>query len=229
MARIKLGAIISDLSGSIAGTTFQKNAFGITARAKPKNSYAGTLNQSAVQRAMAQSQFFWHNMSDEQRLAFDRFSSFRPQYAKHNKNSLLGGYQLFMKYSLLALLAGDLPQFTIKFVSPSISPTSCVLRRYGAQFSFDIGVNIQDTQTIILAKFSRPYNNNNFIPPTGLRACRVNYSNIAGAENFVDYSYVEKFGALPSVGQFLLCEFTVMSFQAPIIYPILSGIVQVTS
>jgi hypothetical protein len=226
MARIKLGAIISSISGSMGGTTFQKNAYGMTMRNKPYPIHINNTSTSLIQQYLAYAQFLWRYMNDEQKGNFDRFSQFHPQYANHNKSSLLSGYNLFMKYALLAQCAGYLPNTSIKFVVPPFTFTQPTLRKVGTDLIINCGVVITNLDYIPLVKFSRPYSRNKFIPVNAMRV--VKYTGSIGADMYFIGTYEQIWGMLPGYGDFLLVEITMLGYDAPVIYPTWRGILEVT-
>ena len=79
MARVKLGPLITDISGSIGGMTIQRNKFGITLRQKPIPVYKFTPAQITIRTYIATIQAAWQNLTDAERLQWNRFLDFSGQ------------------------------------------------------------------------------------------------------------------------------------------------------
>lgn len=106
MARIKLGALITEMSGSIGGFSVQKNHYGTSL--KVKNNPIRSISQSQSMRRGEISSLIplWQNLTEAQRLQWNNYTSYNRQTAKNNSDSLLSGYNLFLKYNVLRLYAG---------------------------------------------------------------------------------------------------------------------------
>ena len=84
MARVKLSGLISDISGSVSGMTFQQSAGGLTLRKKPfpiNVSSVSQLNQRALIRSI---QNLWFELSQSDRDKWNYFLSWSNQSQNHN-------------------------------------------------------------------------------------------------------------------------------------------------
>jgi len=225
MARIKLGALVSDIAGSIGGTTFQRNSYGLSARNKPYSNTSFTEICQNRRANMEKVQKLWREMQPYQREVFERYSQFHPQFSKGNKGSLLNGYNLFVKYSLLFFATDNAPQVNPKFIVPVIEPSPAIARIGALGLYVDINVNPGAAIFQVLAKASRPYSNLTAIPRNMLRVCKVAFNQSAKLYIYPDYEF--KFGRQPVDGEYIRVAFTVMSFQAPVIYNCFEGVIQV--
>ena len=79
MARIKFGALVESIRGSIGGTTFQSSAYGFTVKAKSNIAKPNSIRQHASLFVVP---------------------------SKLNKDSNLNGYNYFLKYNLLLFPEG---------------------------------------------------------------------------------------------------------------------------
>ncbi len=76
MAVIKLSGLVSDIKGSVNGTTFQKGNGGLIMRSKPSSVGAGTNSQFNIRNINAQLNFAWQNLTDAQRTVWASFATF---------------------------------------------------------------------------------------------------------------------------------------------------------
>lgn len=225
MARVKFGAIVSDISGSVGGLVFQRSQYGNSLRTKPfpsPNYSDSSFNRKA---ALLKLQFIWRYMNDEQKRAYQTFMSFRPTYVKRNASSLLSGYNLFLKYGLVSLAAGQVPQTSIKFNIPELNLGPPSAYRLGSDFWLDIGTNLPASDFDILALFSKPFSRNTFIADSQLRV--IPTQSFSGTKVKFGYPYVQRYINLPQIGDWVLCRYTVFSLYSPVIYPTFKGILEV--
>jgi hypothetical protein len=111
MARIKLSGILSEISGSVSGMTFQNSLSGLTLRKKPIPLNPKSQSQLNQRNSLTYLQNLWFELSQVDRNKWIYFISWSNQSQKHNTHLLLSGYQLFIKYQSARLIAG-LPVLT---------------------------------------------------------------------------------------------------------------------
>jgi len=98
MARIVYGALVTEIKGSIGGTTFQSNRYGFTVKNKPnmvrpnkqKQTDQNLIFKAAVKR--------WNPMGQTGRDNWDQFAIDFPQESKHNPGVNLTGYAAFVRW-----------------------------------------------------------------------------------------------------------------------------------
>jgi hypothetical protein len=107
MARVKYGSLVTNIRGSIGGTTFQNNKYGFTAKNKGLPSSAGTTSQMQIRRNMLLVTNYWGQITEYQRSTWNAFAISHPQPIKSDSLIMLSGYALFLKYNLLMLSSGQ--------------------------------------------------------------------------------------------------------------------------
>jgi hypothetical protein len=76
MAIIKTSGLISDIRGSINGSTFQRSASGLVMRSKPVSVGRGTNSQNNIRNINSQLNFAWQNLSQAQRDLWGSYAIF---------------------------------------------------------------------------------------------------------------------------------------------------------
>lgn len=97
MAVVKFGGGISEIRGSIAGSTFSRNSSGAIIRQKVTPVNPNTVKQSASRLLFGATSSSWRSLSDADRASFNTYA---PDYTRINvfgDNVPLTGQQLFMK------------------------------------------------------------------------------------------------------------------------------------
>lgn len=125
MARIKFGLAISDIRGSISGTTFSSGTYGAYARRRAVPTNPNTAKQGAIRATFASLTSSWRNLTEAQRLTWITQA---PNYTNLNSfgdNVPLTGQALFMRCNLnlasvnLSPISSALPPKTL--IAPSMS------------------------------------------------------------------------------------------------------------
>jgi len=104
MARIKTSSIISDIRGSVGGTTFQLSRGGLVMKNKITRRSRNSLNQINNNYLLHRVQQSWRNLTDNQRSTWSAFSNFQRINQKNNKKHILSGYELFIKNNYYRVL-----------------------------------------------------------------------------------------------------------------------------
>lgn len=213
MARIKFSALIEDIRGSIGGTTFQRNAYGYTVKAKPNMVNPNTALQEQRKVIMSQVTRSWRDMTQSQRDAYDTYASTFPQYAKHNPNSQLSGYAVFLKYNFLRVLAGESIRTTIMQSLPTTDTLSYALTNDGGVLKLTITSDNDDEVWNCLFFMSRPFGvAQNFI---GTRTRYIaDYTNNSQTHS-VQSAYAAMFGVTPAIGASVAIAVTLIGEDSP--------------
>jgi hypothetical protein len=106
MARIKYSALVTEVNGSAGGTTFQRNLYGSTMKNKPLMRKPNTSYQNAQKSIMSIVANSWRLLTDIERASYINYASVNPTPTRLNPDAYLNGYNLFLKYNALRLLAG---------------------------------------------------------------------------------------------------------------------------
>jgi hypothetical protein len=110
MARVKLSPLITELSGSIGGATFQRNRAGITLRSKPYPKLSTSPLQSLRRSQLMQLHAAYSNLTEIQRNQWIAVTKFVNATCKNNPSASLDYHSLFLKYNYLRLLSGPFPE-----------------------------------------------------------------------------------------------------------------------
>jgi len=107
MAVIKLGPMITDIRGSIGGTTFARNRSGMYARTRVKPVDPSSSRQQAVRNAVATCQDYWRStLTQAQRDGWDNVGSVGGGVGALGDQIRLTGIQAYIRVNVIALLAG---------------------------------------------------------------------------------------------------------------------------
>ena len=199
MARIIYSALVTKITGSIGGTTFQSNAYGYSVKNKPNMVNPAKVKQRFSQQALIAVQSLWLVLGSAGWPDWDAYALAYPQYSKHNPSSRLSGHAVFMKRNLMAF--GDLTNMVdtpdmIPTNNPTYVPTITiaggVLSLHPAETS-----STSDLQTNIYV--TAPLTPLAIIRRNMFKYIQFGYG-ITGSIN-ITASYLANFPILPVVGQ----------------------------
>lgn len=126
-ALLKMGPLVTDIRGSIGGTTFARNRGGMYARARVVPINPSTARQTAVRAALGALAQAWTTvLTDVQRASWELYASNVLIPNKLGEPRALSGQQMYVRTNTLALDCGiaridDAP--TVFTVGPTITPS----------------------------------------------------------------------------------------------------------
>lgn len=215
MARVKFGSIVTGLSGSVGGSTFQKSGFGNSLRNKPNPIRKQTPGQGSVRYYVSQLHAAWRGMTDAQRTAWDRYINFSNQSIRRDRGILMSGHALFIKYNLAKLMIGDAIIEDLIYISMPTFPTMAQFGSDGATFIFDANDVYTAAQMFCLLKVTTPRIPSRSFSPQGLRNIPLTYDG-SGTFN-IGAAYQAIFGFVPAPNLTIHYSLQWFSRTAPLI------------
>lgn len=146
MAVIQTGAVISDIRGSVGGTTFQRLGSGLTMRNKPLPVGGKSFGQSNVKNANSIVAEAYNELTDEQRDLWQSFSDFcngSGVTGKGRKSSSSGRLMYFevnVPLTLMGISRVDDPVFTGRPDPIGVSVTSAGVAADPEEFTRSVDV-----------------------------------------------------------------------------------------
>lgn len=201
MAIIITSGLISHIKGSVAGSTFQRSASGLTMRKKPVPVGRGTNAQNNQRNIVAQLNVAWNQLTDAQRLLWASFSNYTNGIGKTNRQNSsanTGKTQFVAVNSWLLLYNKSL------LITPTlVPPESSILPYYNASYeSDDLGktVGVLDTTSqILVVQVSLPQSVGTVTNNTGFRT--LVYSMVDGDVQNWEAEYEATYGIPLVVGK----------------------------
>lgn len=200
MARIIYSGLVQSINGSIAGTTFQRNAYGFTIKAKPNIVNPNRQRQAPARQHMQLLAMTWRNMTFLQRDSWNTYATAFPTASRKNPNSYLNGQALFFRINFIRLTVGS----AINLNQQQVGLTTLFLgvreiRRVGGTLVyFDSSTDSQNAM-LVNCYISAP------IPPSRnydrSETRYMGFHSLPGADQVdITAAYIDQFGVLPPVG-----------------------------
>lgn len=98
MARIIYSALVESITGSIKGTTFQRNAYGFTIKGKPNMVNPNTPRQNRRKRTFSNATQAWRDLTSGNRSAWDAYANAFPIPSRKNPSAYLSGLAAFTRW-----------------------------------------------------------------------------------------------------------------------------------
>lgn len=229
MARIKFGSLVTDIAGSIGGSTFQRSTTGNTLRNKPNPLRSYSPAQLFIRQYMKQAQAAWYAMDPAERLQWQQFTNYSNPRIKHDKNVTMSGYNLYIKYQVSRLMAGLAIQDTLQYIAfPTWYYPSLIYKEAPLLYlDTDSPVEEPVVDMFMIFLVSAPRRATRKYYPQGLRLCKLVGANWDSLVFNVDY--LANFGVLPVYTDILHYKYQVFSTLSPIFSNVRTGSLVVTA
>ena len=227
MARVKLSPIFTNISGSIGGMTVQRNKFGVSLRQKPLPLKSNSPAQYIVRQYMTIIQAAWQDLTDAQRLQWNRFLDFSGQTINNDKSVKLSGHALYLKYQLFRLLSGYPLLTTIVYTPMPAVPFIQEMTLELGEWLIEFNSAVDYSDFFFVFKISTPRNENQAFSKRGLRFMKVIPADSSWFA--IEDSYITAFGILPAVPHFVHYSIQWFSGLSPVFTGITTGVYEVTS
>jgi len=224
MARIKLGPVVTDIAGSIGGLTFQRNPYGIIARAKPVPIRKDTAAQLSIRIHLRTAQNAWRALSDNARLQWGRFPNFSGQSIRRDKSILISGYSLFLMYQLYHLINDQALYTTIAYAPLPDIPVFQELSFSGAVLYAIFSDVIDPAELFFILKLGYPHLTEQKYNLRGIRFIKAPWSSTASFA--ITSSYVKAFGLIPPELSYISYSFRYFSTVSPVVSGVFTGNIQ---
>jgi len=100
MARVTYGALITELTGSIGGITFQRNSSGNIARLKPNTPVNPSVDQSSQQKYLISLVTAWSSLSAANKTSWNDLATAHDHVNEWSEEKTLNGFQWFISSGL---------------------------------------------------------------------------------------------------------------------------------
>lgn len=212
MALIITSGLISHIKGSVAGSTFQRSASGLTMRKKPLPVGRGTNSQQGQRNIIAQLNVAWNQLTDAQRLQWSSFANYTNGTGKTNKQNTSAntGKTQFVAVNSWLLLYGK----NLLEVPTLVPPEAALPPLYNAAYeSGNLGktVGSLDTTTqILVVQVSLPQSVGTVTNNTGFRT--MVYNMVDGDTQNWTAEYQATYGVPLTYGQKYWVQTLVVNF-----------------
>lgn len=226
MARVTYGALVTEIRGSIGGTTFQRNRYGYSVKNKSYPGNRSTPFQYGIRSALNDSVKAWATLSDANRALWESFATTNPQPCKHNPSANLTGYALFVKWNTKNKVGGgdilETPSFTLPTL-PTFAPT---IGLGGGDLIVNLFPSPSTLLTQCLLMVSPPVKvTDNFVDSK----TRFMYETVLdGSAITITSNYIANFGAFPAVGDWVFITVDPFGVDCPYFFEPVTFKVQVS-
>jgi len=211
MAIITTSAFISDITGKIQGTTFQRTQGGLCARNQRAQRNSNTNFQQFNKTAIATILNDWVNLTQSEREQWNQYAIYRNIKQKRNNSRTISGQQIFIRENNLRYAMKDFGNIFLNpihstplFASPPqpISITTIVRNGIALEINLDrtVIVNIDG----VLAWISAPIRQSQ--KSRYIKRKMIKADTNSGTIHEVNAYYTSVYGRTPEIGEFISIE-----------------------
>lgn len=197
MARIKLGALISDIRGKIGGQVFQMSRGGLIIRNQPKPVNRRTNAQNKARLITGQLQHEWAKLSETDRICWTTYSMFLNNGRAVRSRLASSGFGSFMQVNHSRLMYSH-SLITTPVLQSNVTPeTTAQLKLIGGVLSLLFNRPLVAANEFFTCYMSGPAP----LTQTNLtsRLRQVNVDTVDGASQNITASYLAAFKILPTL------------------------------
>lgn len=217
MARIKLNPIISEISGSFSGATFQNSRAGTILKQKQVYCSNKTLLQSRINNINSYLHHQWYSFTEIERNKYSKLATFASTKQKNNNSKVLTGYELFMKNN-----------FYFIFYNLTIVSNPSFLKSYLTQIEGSLSISLPNfyfitdryldsTNEFIILFCTKPHKITRTNPGSTYRLILFNTTD---SDNFdITSQYLASFGRLPLSGEKVFYKYTNVDKRSSLLNP----------
>lgn len=215
MARVQFSALLNNIQGSVGGSTFQRNRSGYTLKNKALGVNTNSLKQNNARLYLSALISLWQSFTDTQRNEWALFANFYPTFNKHNKNVMLSGYQLFIKYNLIRMHAGYNPLTVITYGVIVKFSTAINIYRHNELLFGELDVTFDFNVASLLFMSGSPRSVNYPVKVKTYKAIQL--ATIFENYFYLNPNYANTFGYTPDAGLYLPYKITYFYLNMPVI------------
>lgn len=230
MARVKYGGLVTEVNGSVGGSTFQRSLYGNTLRNKPFQLHKQTSVQMGIRYFMHQLHQQWRTLTAAQRTAWNQFISYSNATIRRDRAVLLTGHDLFIKYNMFRLISG-MAIMTDPVYSPMpafpTGPNFAIDPPDPDRFDFNVGDTVTHTALWFVLKMTNVRLASRSYSRQGLRFIFITPSTNTAWDIYDNY--IAAFGARPATDDWIHASIQWFSVTSPVMVSPVVGAFQIQS
>lgn len=206
MARIIFSALVESIRGSIAGTTFQRNKYGYSAKKKPRITKPNTPYQNRQKRYLSAATKSWRERTEAIRTSWETWAATYPSYARNNPSAILSGYAVYVKQSVYNLMfSGAVYEFSPNFTLQPDDTVDFSLQLNAGALELVASSALDSEAWRWLIFVSRPLSSAQLFVGTKPRLLPFFIENFSGTYDITS-EYISLFGVLPQENERVAVE-----------------------
>jgi hypothetical protein len=211
MARIIYGGLVTEIKGSMGGTTFQSNRYGFTVKNKANVSKSGTQDQALQKVRLQGLSRQWASLTDAERASWNSYATTYPTRSAKNPTAYLSGYNLFLRYNQNFMMTepANILAEPVNIPAP-LGQASLYIIEDGGGLEIFINDVTSPVGWYFLPYLSRPIPDGQSYIKSLTKAMGYDYATTGTTRSIVcTAAYTAAFGSLPGVGARLAVDATI--------------------
>ena len=216
MARITMSALISDISGKVNGSVFQRCQSGLIMRNQGGKINSNGVRSNLHKNGLSSVQSAWQTLSDTERLLWQTYAVWLNKKQKKNPSKIINGHQLFININSIRYdLAVNNFLFTPWLLStplfvPLPAPISIVsVERDGGALIVNLDRAVSQLDEVVMCYLSRPLLGSQM--SAYQKMLLMNEPTNSGTEFQCNVAYGDGYGRVIDVGEWVQCKVAIYS------------------
>lgn len=208
MARVKTSSLISDISGKLNGTVFQRNQGGLIMRNQSGKINSNTSRSNLQRVGLAAIQGAWQSLTDSERTLWQTYAIYLNKKQHHSNSLIVNGHQLFINInSIRYALSGANSLFqpyllTTPTLAPLPQPINITsIQRNGVALECNLDRAISNVDDVIILYLSRPLRGSQMTSHVKLTLMQAPTN--TGTQFECNAYYYSVYGRVVEVGEFV--------------------------
>lgn len=229
MARIIYSGLVTQIRGSVGGTTFQQNRYGFTVKNKPNANNPNTARQLTRKAGLQAVVSQWSQLTQASRDLWNSWAATYPQQSSKNPDAYLSGFNLYLRWALNAQIdPANIPIFDPLDPPESVGSIDITVDLgVGNVLTVDAVFGAVPTEYKMLIYMSRQVKQSQQFVGSWTRYIQtVTFDDQPGPVD-VTAAYTNIFGYTPDAGSYVAVELTIMQpatgyvvYSVPAIYQV---------
>jgi len=219
MAKIILGGLVSDIGGSVGGSTFSKYRNGHILKTKAKQPKSNSVWRKGVLSRSAQVAYLWRNLSNAVRNDWHQYSILRGQVKGTRFPKLQTGYDLFRAINFFYVSYAPSGFINPIPFSYDIEPIEVTTVEGSPNFRVNFDRVLISADEILILKMTNAILPSRRFSDVNLKLLRVGTSSLSYFQ--YESATILRFGSSPQSGDTVDIAVSVMSIASGFMYPLI--------
>jgi hypothetical protein len=211
MARIQTSGLITNISGKVNGSVFQRNQGGLIMRNQSAKINSNTQRSNSQRVGMSSIQGDWQNLTDNQRLVWNTYAQYLNSKQWNNNSLAINGQQIFVRINAIryALKTDNALFQPYLLVAPTFAalplpnPLDAV-RNIAGVLSLRYSTALVAANQVAIGYMSRPLSGSQ--TSANIKTTLMKFATVNGVSQTVTDAYISVYGRVLEVGEWVQTE-----------------------
>ena len=215
MAKIQLGAVITNITGCVGGSRFWRNKSGLVMSNKPSGIISSNTNNVDIKSIYSFLILQWRTLTEQQRNIWNEWAKFIKMGQFGNQFKFLSGQEAFIKVNTYLKIYKN-TFLTYPYFEYNLVPdTTCEISATPDNIYISTNRELDPTEEFLILFLSRPVSTSINNPGSRLRMILFDSDN--GQDRNITTEYEKALGTQPEPFQTIFVKWALFSFLQSVV------------